>query len=563
MISIKKPVSGNNFVNRLNLLKNLNSAYQIDNVALIGPRRIGKSSLAKQFLEKLPDKGTIKLIFDVQENIGPPGKLAIRLLRSFMLAYCESINSENAYSLIDVEIDPSVLLTTASDINSKTLLSLSRFLMSYYPPVPENEREVFGRILQFIDDFSREMNLRTAVVLDEFQNIVDLNKYKGFENGNLFGFLRGIISEQNHVWYLFTGSAVRIMFDIFGDKDAPFLGRVRLFNVSRFNMDDTIQLVYKCIDKPISSDAINFLFALTKGHPFYVVVILGAADGISDNSFLISRDHIENAFIDELAHGALDIHCRYLFESSLEKSGTLLKETLRVLSNTPHTITELAKKIGRNPGSITDTIKKLTYLDLIEKSQKRYQIIDSILACWIRNVYGYEDIQFEAMRNRINENYKEYFAKLSTEIGFFFESYMREMLGRFDGQPYKDIRLPKFDVVQGVNAFDQEGDVFGRPSNIEIDALCRGKENWICEFKYRKKSVATADIELLMKKKVFCEKKMNIKIHKMLFIAKSGFSEYAIQSDIWCMTIHELNKLLSMLNMKKVNKINFDNINKA
>lgn len=56
---------------------------------------------------------------------------------------------------------------------------------------------------------------------------------------------------------------------------------------------------------------------------------------------------------------------------------------------------------------------------------------------------------------------------------------------------------------------------------------------------------------------------MNIKIHKMLYIAKSGFSEYTLGLDVWCLTIHELNKLLSMLGMRKINKIEFKNINET
>jgi len=129
------------------------------------------------------------------------------------------------------------------------------------------------------------------------------------------------------------------------------------------------------------------------------------------------------------------------------------------------------------------------------------------------------------------------------------------MLSKFDGQYYQDIQLSKFDDVQGVDIFDSNGVVFGRPSNIEIDALCRGAKNWIFEFKYRKKSVGKKDIERLKRKRDFIESKLKIKIHKMVFIAKSGFSEYALKSGAWCLTIQDINKLLSLLNMKKTSEV--------
>lgn len=561
MISIKKPVSGEDFVNRKDLLNSLYTSYPTDNVALIGPRRIGKSSLAGQFFDTLETPNTIKVIFDVQESIGTPGKFAVRLLRSFLFAYFDKTGINDAYAIVDMETDPSVLPIVAGTLKSRRLQELSRFLISYYPPTPDTEREILKRILNFIEDFSAEREVNTAIVLDEFQCILDLNRYKGFDNGNLLGFLRGVVSNQSRVWYLFTGSAVRIMYDIFGDKDAPFLGRVRVFNISGFNKDDTLQLVYKCVEKPISSEATDVLYKLTKGHPFYVVVIVGASNSLARTAKIIDRNDIENAFIQELSKGALDIHCRYYFETSLEKTGAFLKEVLRALSHGPLTLTELSRKVGRRTGSLTDTLVKLNHLDLIEKGKKKYRISDDILRCWLQNVYGYEAIQIDALKRKIRENYEEYFEKLTSEIGVYFESYLREMLSQFNNQIYHNKRLPKFDVVQGINVMDYSGEVFGRPSNIEIDALCTGTENWICEFKYKKKSVGKTDIDLLTKKRDFIEKKMKIRIHKMFYVAKSGFGRYALESDAWCLTVSELNKLLSILNMRKVNEIEFKNSN--
>ena len=125
---------------------------------------------------------------------------------------------------------------------------------------------------------------------------------------------------------------------------------------------------------------------------------------------------------------------------------------------------------------------------------------------WLRTVHGYTEPMMDIIRKNISKDYQEYIAALSTETGVFFESYMREMLQKFDGQKFIDIRLPRFDAVQGVNAYDNSGEVFGKPSNIEIDALCQGEENWICEFKYRKRSVSKKSIDQLNRKKLFIEK---------------------------------------------------------
>lgn len=558
MISIKYPVSGKDFVNRIELLRNIHKIYPTDNVALVGQRRIGKSSVAEQFLKTLTQDNTVKFRFNVQRNIGTPGKFAMRLLRSFMFAYYQCLNIESDLGTEDIVVNPRILMDISDRLNSKTLLNLSRFIISYYPPTPENEREVLGRILNFIDDFSIEMGIKSAIVLDEFQEIVDLNKYKGFKNGNLLGFLEDIISRQKNTWYLFTGSAVRLMEDILAGPASPFLGRIIEFHVKPFNKEDTIQLIYKCTEKPITSEALNFLFSLSKGHPFYTVILAGAASGNASDFNIISKQHIEEAFISELSAGALDIHCNYLFETSLGRlkgRGTFMMEILRELSSGRATLTELSKRLGRQTGYLSTHLHNLYNVDLIDKEKKAYYITDSVLTFWLKNIYGNEETNLQHVKARIQENYKEYFASLSSETGIFFESYLREMLNRFDGQYYQDIRLPKFDNVNGINMFDSNGNVFGRPSNIEVDALCRGAKNWLFEFKYRKKSVGKKDIELLKRKRDFIENKLEIKIHKLVFIAKSSFSEYVLQSDVWCLTIQDINNLLSLLNMKKVSEV--------
>ncbi|MBL0717364.1 MAG: ATP-binding protein [Desulfosarcina sp.] len=558
MISIKYPVSGEDFVNRVELLRNIHKIYPVDNVALVGPRRIGKSSVAEQFLKTLTDDNTVKLRFNVQTNIGTPGKFAMRLLRSFLFAYYECLNIELDSGIEDIEVNSRILMDISDHLNSKVFLNLSRFIISYYPPSPENEREVLGRTLKFIDDFSIEMGIKSAIVLDEFQEIVDLNKYQGFKNGNLLGFLEDIISRQKNTWYLFTGSAVRLMEDIIAGPTSPFLGRIIKFNVKPFNKEDTIQLVYKCIEQPITSEALNFLFDLSQGHPFYTVILAKTASGNASDFSIISKHHIEESFISELSAGALDIHCKYLFETSLNRlkgRGTFMMEILRELSSGRATLTELSKRLGRQTGYLSTPLRNLYNIDLIDKDKKAYYIADSVLTFWLKNIYGNEETELQHVKERTQANYKEYFASLSSEAGIFFESYLREMLNKFDGQKYQDIQLPKFDDVNGINMFDSNGDVFGRSSNIEVDALCRGTKNWLFEFKYRKKSVGKKDIALLKKKRDFVENKLEIKVHKIVFIAKSSFSEYALQSDVWCLTMQDINKLLSLLNMKKVSEV--------
>jgi len=557
MIPISRPVTGDNFVNRKVMLRQLRAAYPNHNTALVGPRRIGKSSVAEEFLRTLPSERTVKFHFNVQANLGTPGKFGVRLLVRFLKSYFEQIGTTTFDQLDDIEMNPPVLIDAANQTDSKTLSKLAQFLAAYFPPLPENERPVLERILRFLDSFLSEMGLRAAIVLDEFQGIVDLANYKDFSGGKLLGFLEDVISHQQNVWYLFTGSAVRMMDDILENPKSPFYGRVDRLNVTPFHKDDSRELAHKCTGKFIAGEAFSLLYSLSKGHPFYIVVVMRKADGLSYDDLVIARRHVEEAFVSELARGALGSHCRYLFDTSLGriKRGTFLKELLRELCVGEASLTELSRRIGRSTGYLGLPLSSLYNMDLVDKKGKRYFITDPILQLWLNSVYGLNEPKLDVIRKKVTESHEEYISGLKTDLGVYFEYYLREMLRKFNGQEYGDLRLPRFTKVDSGNAFDDTGAVFGKPSNVEVDALCFGEENWICEFTIRNKTVGKKDIDLLMRKKAFFENKLNLPIHRLTCVAKSGFTGEALKSEVWCVTFHDLNQLLAMLNMRKTSEI--------
>ena len=62
-----------------------------------------------------------------------------------------------------------------------------------------------------------------------------------------------------------------------------------------------------------------------------------------------------------------------------------MKGILAILAHDePQTLTEIANKLGRTPGSTKDYLSWLEDVDLVQSRQKRYSYTDPILRLWVR-----------------------------------------------------------------------------------------------------------------------------------------------------------------------------------
>ena len=79
--------------------------------------------------------------------------------------------------------------------------------------------------------------------------------------------------------------------------------------------------------------------------------------------------------------------CRFSYEFRLHRARGYgaLKAILQVLAEEePLTLTEIAHRLGRTPGSTKDYLTWLEDVDLVSVRQKRYSFADPLLRLWVR-----------------------------------------------------------------------------------------------------------------------------------------------------------------------------------
>jgi DNA-binding MarR family transcriptional regulator len=124
--------------------------------------------------------------------------------------------------------------------------------------------------------------------------------------------------------------------------------------------------------------------ALSDGRPLYARAIAETATALAPRG---AADPV-SALASLLAPGApLAQACRYCYELRLHRARGYgaLKAILEVLSEEePLTLTEIALRLHRTPGSTKDYLSWLEDVDLIVSRQKRYSFTDPMLRLWVR-----------------------------------------------------------------------------------------------------------------------------------------------------------------------------------
>jgi hypothetical protein len=124
--------------------------------------------------------------------------------------------------------------------------------------------------------------------------------------------------------------------------------------------------------------------ALSDGRPLYARMIADAAAAMAPRG---SADPVSALCALLAPAGQLTTACRYSYELRLHRARGYgaLKAILDVLAeDEPLTLTEIALRLRRTPGSTKDYLSWLEDVDLIGSRQKRYSFVDPLLRVWVR-----------------------------------------------------------------------------------------------------------------------------------------------------------------------------------
>jgi len=500
-------------------------------LAFLGPRRIGKTLLIKEFVQRAlttEDKTFVPVYLDCQRAPLTPEFFAIYYTGS-VLFWLLGRGQGRVTEFLDLGFQ----LKEAAPLGPKIanyFYTLDRALKME----KIDQRGLLDQAFELPELLAQTLDRRFMIFLDELPELVPLSNYP--QVGRIMDLLRAILQTQERVAYVAAGSAIGMMQAIFYDPASPLAVHFRAEMLPPFSREDSYTLIEKHLREavgPVPEGVRLTIYRWTYGHPFYIgalcerLVELIRLQGAS-----LTAETVEQAFVLETLwqNGRISNLCRFTLERSLERARgqTLLQLILQVLAAEDGglTLSALARRLKRSTGQTRTLLCRLMEVDLIVQEGALYDFRDPVMKLWA--AYYYQGLELPVVPRQqilaqLVAEVSQRYQRISSELGLAQESQVRELMRHFAGQQVDGslfglegaLTLPHFASVAPYETPD-----------VELDAVADNGERWAVEIKWRNEPATRKELE------AFWQKARTIGLEhplRLWFIARAGFRDSALR----------------------------------
>lgn len=500
-------------------------------LAFLGPRRIGKTVLIKEFMRRTlaaGDEAFVPVYLDCQRAPLAPEFFAVHYTGT-ILFWLLRRGQDRVVPFHDIAFQ----LKEAAPLGPKIadfFYDLDRTLKTS----PVNQRALLDRAFELPELLAHTLDRRFMIFLDEFPELAPLSNYP--QVGRIMDLLRAVLQTQDRVAYVAAGSAIGMMQAIFYDPVSPLAVHFRAELLPPFTREDSYLLIEKHLGAgmgPVSEGLKLTIYRWTYGHPFYIGALCERLiELVRLQGAPLTAATVEQAFVLETLwqNGRIANLCRFTLEKSLERARgeSLLQLILQILAaeEAGLTLTALARRLKRPTGQTRTLLRRLMEVDLVTQQGTLYDFRDPVMKLWA--AYYYQGLELPAVpRQQILDQLvaevSQRYQRISSELGLARESQVRELMRHFASQVVNgrllgvtgSFRLPTFSSVGP----HQEGD-------LEIDAVAENGERWAVEIKWRNEPATGKELE------AFCDKAQKLGEAQpswLWFVSRAGFRDSALR----------------------------------
>lgn len=345
--------------------------------AIIGPRRIGKTSLLKNLKNSVENR--ILFVYVNCRKITVFADFFRVIVPALVLAYEEKHRVEGLTLKFSEIFNGKIAAATRS---ISEIGGTAEYIGHVYLQFREeeiDEEELVSETFDFIDNFLKEIKEPLVIAFDEFQ---ELSKLKG----NIFNLLKCSMDSQPSVRYIFSGSSLSLLNKVFLEPDSPLYmmaAKVHLDPIKKEDVDNYIRSRLKLKDIRISDAALGKIYEYTGGFPFYFQKLgfMLYWKGVVENRNSIDSKDVDITFSSMLGEFDSEFEARYSNNFSRQQQDILKhlsKEKTRRLN-------EVSRDMQTPASSLTTSMRDLYYTMTVQKPKEgMYGILDNVFRLWIK-----------------------------------------------------------------------------------------------------------------------------------------------------------------------------------
>ena len=223
-------------------------------VAVIAPRRYGKSSLVRAALAEVSVDGVLAIEVDLMTT-PTKERLAAKLAKSIHDEVASTLfrAKERLRVFSGLRVAPSMTVDSTGAVSFTFAASRD----------PGDIDATIERLLELPGELAADGRRRIAVFFDEFQEVTSIDPH-------LPGLMRSVFQRQPEVAHLYAGSRRDMMHRLFVDKHEPFYRSAKVVELGAISADDFagyIHARFDATDRGVADAAVERLLEITTGHP--------------------------------------------------------------------------------------------------------------------------------------------------------------------------------------------------------------------------------------------------------------------------------------------------------
>ncbi|MBY0414652.1 MAG: hypothetical protein K2Q18_10820 [Bdellovibrionales bacterium] len=347
------------------ILQKLESGH---NLALIGDRRIGKSSTAHHVIEGI--KGIHKIDVDFY-HVMESSDIAEAIIDA-----CKKV--------LDKVWDSKKVLDFAVSLSPKLELTESGGFSLGVALQGQEYKKTLNVAFEFLEETLKRANGKVVILFDEFQAIREV------KNGDaILKFMRGKIQKLPRIPFMYVGSIRHEMDHIFRDQSSPFFKQAEIIYFEHIEADEFFKFISERFLKKkiiLKRDVYDYLYQICYG-------ITGDIQTFCRVAFDSLQDKMTLDF--EAFFYVLDIiykNEQKYFKSILEgRELTKIQKKLLIQLAPGHAQENIKffgkdfqKVIGvKSPGAVTNALSALEKKEYIYKSDEKYYFANPFFKEWV------------------------------------------------------------------------------------------------------------------------------------------------------------------------------------